>query len=65
MKLHDCGCGGIPQVTYNIDEMLEFAVACEACGNQTPFCKSLKEAVVVWNRTYFRAFPEYEVKLSA
>ena len=65
MKLQDCGCGGIPQVTYNVNEMLEFAVTCEVCGNQTPFCESLKEAVGIWNSIYFRAFPEYELILSA
>ena len=65
MKLHDCGCGGIPHVTYNVNGNLEFAVTCEACGNQTPFCESLKEAVGVWNRIWFRAFPDYQPKLSA
>ena len=61
MKLYDCGCGGIPQVIYKINDNLEYAVVCETCGNQTPVCHTVKEAVVLWNQTYFRALPSYEM----
>ena len=61
MKLQDCSCGGIPQVTYNINDNLEFSVVCETCGNQTPVCESLREAVVIWNKTYCRALNPYEI----
>jgi hypothetical protein len=47
MKLHDCGCGGIPQVSYSMKNNLEFAVVCEACGNQTSFCEDLTEAIAI------------------
>ena len=62
MKLKDCGCGGVPQVTYNVDDEFEFAVICEACGNQTPVCDNLKEAVALWNLIYFRALPSYAME---
>jgi hypothetical protein len=41
MKLKDSTCGGIPQVTENFDDYIEFVVSCTACGNQTPSCKIL------------------------
>lgn len=62
MKLHDCDCGGIPQVTYEINDNIEYVVVCAACGNQTPVCESLREAVALWNQTYSRALPPYEVE---
>ena len=62
MNLQDCKCGGIPHVIYNIDGDLAFAVICENCGNQTPVCENLKDAVVLWNLIYFRALPSYEME---
>ena len=62
MKLKDCDCGGIPHVTYKIDGELEFIVICETCGNQTPICENLKEAITLWNLIYFRAFPSHEMQ---
>ena len=62
MKLKDCDCGGIPHVTYNIDSDLEFIVICRTCGNQTPICENLKEAVTLWNLIYFRALPSHEIQ---
>ena len=49
MKLHDCGCGGIPQVTYKIDPKSEFTVSCLICGSTTPVFDNLKDAVMRWN----------------
>ena len=49
MKLHDCGCGGIPIVTYRIDRQNEFSVACPICGNRTSGFDSLTDAVNEWN----------------
>ena len=62
MKLYDCDCGGIPQVIYEISNKLKYAVICESCGNQTPVCKTVREAVALWNQTYYRALPSYEIK---
>ncbi len=64
MKLKGCDCGGIPHVTYNIDGNLEFIVICRICGNQTPICENLKDAVTLWNLIYFRALPTYEIQLA-
>ena len=61
MKLHDCDCGGIPQVTYATNDNIEYVVVCAACGNQTPICESLREAVALWNQTYSRALAPYEI----
>jgi hypothetical protein len=49
MKLHDCGCGGIPIVTYRIDRQNEFSIACPICGNATSEFEILKDAVNDWN----------------
>ena len=62
MKLQDCDCGGIAQVTYEINEHNNFVVVCAVCGNQTPNCESLIEAVSLWNRTYCYALPHYAVE---
>ncbi len=62
MKLQDCDCGGIPEVTYNINGNSEFVVGCTACGNQTPICESLREAVSLWNQIYCCALPSYETE---
>jgi hypothetical protein len=64
MKLHDCGCGGIPQVSYSMKNDLEFTVVCTACGNQTPTCDSLREAIILWNQFYCRALTLHEVELT-
>ena len=61
MKLQDCDCGGTAQVTYNIDDNAEFVVGCAACGNQTPVCESLNEAVSLWNQIYCCALPPSEI----
>lgn len=62
MKLHDCDCGGIPRVTYETNDNIAYAVVCAACGNQTPICESLREAVAHWNQIYCRALPPFEVE---
>jgi hypothetical protein len=61
MKLQDCDCGGTAQVTYDLDDNAEFVVGCAACGNQTPVCESLKEAVSLWNQIYCCALPPSEI----
>jgi hypothetical protein len=53
MKPHDCGCGGIPQVTYTIDQQKEFSVSCPICGSSTPVSNNLKAAVTTWNSYYW------------
>ena len=62
MKLKDCDCGGIPQVTYNINDASEYFVKCTVCDNQTPVCESLMESILQRNHTYFLALPTYEVE---
>lgn len=62
MKLKDCGCGGIPQVTYEFSDNIKYAVVCAFCGTQTPVCEGLREAVVIWNQTYCCALPPYETE---
>ena len=62
MKLHDCDCGGIPEVTYKIDEHSDFVVGCTVCGNRTPMCDSLTEAISLWNQIYCCALPHYEIE---
>lgn len=62
MKLKDCDCGGIPEVSCNLDDKIEFAIACVACGKQTPVCGNLKEAVTLWNQTYCCVPHAYEME---
>ena len=62
MKLQDCDCGGIPEVTYKINEHSDFAIACTNCDNSTPKCDSLSEAVSLWNQIYCCALPPYEIE---
>lgn len=62
MKLEDCDCGGIAQVTYEINNHNEFVVGCTFCGNRTPACERLLEAVILWNQIYHCAFPPYETE---
>lgn len=50
MKLQDCSCGGIPQVTYRIDHRNEFIVSCPICGSSTSVFDNLKDAVNEWNQ---------------
>jgi hypothetical protein len=63
MKLQDCCCGGMPQVTFNINEHSDFVVACANCDNSTPKCESLSEAVSLWNQIYYCALPSYEFEI--
>jgi hypothetical protein len=62
MKLKDCSCGCIAQVTYEINDHSEFVIGCSVCDNQTPVCASLKEAVSMWNLIYCHVFPPYETE---
>jgi hypothetical protein len=64
MKLKDCTCGGIPQVTEFFNDHIEFVVGCPACGNQTPTCKNLIEAISLWNQIYCCTLPPYEIELT-
>jgi translation elongation factor EF-4 len=60
MKLKDCGCGNIAQVTCEINDHSDFVIGCTVCDNRTPACESLMEAVSLWNQIYCYAFPAYE-----
>jgi len=51
MKLNDCNCGGIPEVTFDINDENEFVICCSACEKETPACDSLREAAKQWNET--------------
>ena len=62
MKLKDCDCGGIPEITYSLDDNIEFVVVYTVCGNQTPGCESLREAVTLWNHIYCNAFYSHEME---
>ena len=62
MKLQDCGCGNIAQVTYEINEHNRFVVGCSVCDNRTPICEGLLEAVSLWNQIYCDAFFSYETE---
>ena len=64
MKLQDCCCGSVPQVTYKINEHNDFLVACTNCDNSTPKCDSLIEAVLLWNQVYYCALPPYEFEVA-
>lgn len=64
MKLKDCTCGGIPQVTENFDDNIDFVVGCTTCGSQTPTCKMLIEAISLWNQIYCCTLPPYEIELA-
>jgi len=58
MKLQDCDCGGIPQVTYKLNSHNDdYAVGCTVCDNRTPVCESIREAAELWNETYCCDFP--------
>lgn len=52
MKLNDCNCGGIPEVTYEIDDHNDYEICCTVCENKTPMRESLREAAKLWNETY-------------
>ena len=49
MKLHDCGCGGTPQITFNIEGNDLFTISCPCCGNSTPGYVYLDSAELLWN----------------
>jgi hypothetical protein len=57
MKLRDCDCGGIPQVTYEINDHNDYVVGCTVCDNRTSVCENLSEAVSLWNETYYCKAP--------
>ena len=59
MKLQDCDCGNIAQVTYEINGHNSFVVGCSVCDNRTPICESLLEAVSLWNQIYCDALSSY------
>jgi len=63
MKLQDCCCGGMPEITYKINEHSDFVVACPNCDNSTPMCDSLIDAVSLWNQVYYCALPPYEFEI--
>ena len=63
MKLQDCCCGGIPEVTYMINEHSDFVVACNNCDDSTPKWDSLRDAVSLWNQVYYCALPPYEFEI--
>ena len=63
MKLHDCSCGGIPQVSYKINEHFDFGIHCTNCDKRTPKCSSLREAVSLWNYVYCCSLPPYQLEL--
>jgi hypothetical protein len=62
MKLKDCGCGCIAQVTYEIDGNNKFVIGCTVCDNRTPTYANLSEAVLLWNYIYCHVFPPYEAE---
>jgi hypothetical protein len=62
MKLKDCACGGIPKVTYKLNDKIEFEVGCTACSNRTPVCRQLRDAVSLWNQTYWGVMQSYELE---
>jgi hypothetical protein len=62
MKLQECGCGCMAQVTYKINGHNDFVVGCSVCDNSTPICETLMEAVSFWNEIYCYAFPTYEAE---
>ena len=49
MKLNDCGCGGIPHITANIEGENLFSVSCPVCGSSTPEYDNLRSAQLMWN----------------
>jgi len=51
MRLNDCDCGGIPEVTYEIDDHCEYTICCTACGKTIPVCDNLRDAANLWNES--------------
>lgn len=49
MRLQDCGCGGIPHVTVNIEDKNLFTVSCPVCGSSTLGYDNLRNAQLIWN----------------
>ncbi len=64
MKLQDCCCGGMPQVTYKINDHSDHVIACTNCDNSTPKCDNLSEAVSLWNEVYYCALPPYAFEIA-
>ena len=63
MKLQNCCCGGLPEVTCKINRHNDFVIACANCDNSTPKCDRLGEAVSLWNQVYYCALPPYEFEI--
>ena len=53
MKLHDCGCGGAPNITFNLEGNDLFTISCPSCGNSTPGYAHLESAELIWNTLVF------------
>ena len=49
MKLHDCGCGGKPQLTFNVEGNDLFTISCPSCGNSTIGYAHLETSELIWN----------------
>ena len=49
MKLQDCGCGGTPHVTVNMEDKNLFIVSCPVCGSSTHGYDTLRNAQLIWN----------------
>lgn len=62
MKLKNCGCGCIAEVTYEINGHNHVMIGCTVCDNRTPIYESLSEAVLMWNHIYCHVFPPYEAE---
>ena len=52
------------QVNYEINDNIEYSVVCAVCGNQTPICKNLLDAIRLWNQSYCCALPPHEIELA-
>jgi hypothetical protein len=62
MKIKDCGCGCIAQVTYEINENSAFSIGCTVCDKRKPVCETLSGAILLWNEIYHYALPPYEAE---
>jgi len=51
MKLNDCECGGMPEVTFDINDETEFVICCSACEKETLACDSIRKAAILWNKS--------------
>ena len=62
MKIKNCGCGSIAQVTYEINGHNEFVIGCTVCDNRTPPCENLNGSILLWNQIYYYSLPPYEAE---